>query len=95
MLCDVSDVAFIPYLSNMLLNKMYSVIYAPPGRHGQLGRRIQQELCKDRANRAKRRLHAKMKQFTSKETKEVKSEIKLPTAHLIDKNVQGQKCRNT
>ena len=52
-----------------------TVIYAPPGRHGELGRRIQQELCKDRANRAKRRLHAKMKQFTSKQAKEVKTKM--------------------
>ena len=45
---------------------MYNVIYAPKGYHGVLGRRIQQELCKDRA---KRDLNAKVKQYTSKEDK--------------------------
>jgi hypothetical protein len=45
---------------------MYNVIYAPKGYHGRLGRRIQQELCKDRA---KRDLNAKVKQYTSKEDK--------------------------
>ena len=65
-------------LNNYKTRCMYmyiTVIYAPPGRHGELGRRIQQELCKDRANRAKRRLHAKMKQFTSKQAKEVKTKM--------------------
>jgi len=42
--------------------KMYN-IYAPKGYHGILGRRIQQELCKDRAERAKK---SKIKQYTSK-----------------------------
>ena len=54
---------------------MYNVIYAPKGYHGTLGRRIQQELCKDREKRAKRRLKTKIKQFTSKQAKEVKTKM--------------------
>ena len=55
--------------------KMYNVIYAPKGYHGILGRRIQQELCKDREKRAKRRLKTKIKQYTSKGVSKKKKKI--------------------
>jgi len=45
--------------------KMYN-IYAPKGYHGILGRRIQQELCKDRAKRAECAKKSKIKQYISK-----------------------------
>ena len=55
--------------------KMYNVIYAPKGYHGTLGRRIQEELCNDRAKRAKRRLKTKIKQYTSKGVSKKKNKI--------------------
>ena len=57
---------------------MYNVIYAPKGYHGTLGRRIQEELCNDRAKRAKRakrRLKTKIKQYTSKGVSKKKNKI--------------------
>ena len=64
---------------------MYNVIYAPKGYHGTLGRRIQEELCNDRAKRAKRRLKTKIKQYTSKGVSKKKNKIESTSIGYINK----------
>jgi hypothetical protein len=58
----MSDLAFILYISGVIVTLMYKII-SPPGYHGTLGQRIQAEINCDRG---KRNLNATVKQYTAK-----------------------------